>query len=91
MRGQRQGVRSTKPATEEEKEEEDEEEKLEPRQHDIIVTIHNMSRTLYTNPTGKFSRTSIRGNKYQMILHKINFNSTWVEPMKNLTKVKIII
>ena len=91
MRGQRQGVRSTKPATEQEEEGKDEDEKLEPCQDNIVITIHNMSRTLYTNQNGKLLRTSRLGNKYQMILHKINSNSTWFEPMKNLTEGDIII
>ena len=50
MLGHRQEFISTKPATEEEEEEEekDKDKKLEPRQHDIVITIHNMLRTLYT-------------------------------------------
>ena len=93
MQEQRQGVRSTKPATEEEEEEEEKkiDEKLELRQHDIVITIHNISRTLYIDQTGKLLQTSSRGNRYQMILHEINPNSTWVKPMKNQTKGKIII
>ena len=50
-----------------------------------------MSRKLYTDQTVKFLRTSSRGNKYQMILHKIDSNSTWVEPMKNRSEGKIVI
>ena len=91
MWGQRQGFRSTKPATEEEEEEKYEDEKLEPCQHNIVITIHNMSRTLYTDQTRKLPRTSSHGNKYQMILPKIYSNSTWIEPMKNLTEGEIII
>ena len=49
-----------------------------------------MQRTLFTDQTGKFPQTSILGNKYQMILHKIDSNSTWVDPMKNRTKCEII-
>ena len=93
MQEQRQGVRSTKPATEEEEEEEEKkiDEKLELRQHDIVITIHNISRTLYIDQTGKLLQTSSRGNRYQMILHEINPNSTWVKPMKNWTKGEIIV
>ena len=87
MRGQRQGVRSTKPATEKE----DEQVNIQPRQHDIVISIHDMTHTLYTDQTGKFPRTSSRGNKYQMILHEIDSNSTWVEPMKNRTEGELII
>ena len=55
------------------------------------MTIRNMSCTLYTDQTGKFLRTSSRDNKYQMILHEIDSNSKWIEPMKNKTKADIII
>ena len=91
MQCHQQWVRSTKLATEEEEDEQDEDKKLETRQHNIIITIHDMSRTLYTNQTRKFPHTSSRGNKYQMILHKINSNSTWVEPINNRNEGKIII
>ena len=89
MQGHHKGVRSTKPATEEE--ENDENEKLEPCQHEIIITIHDMSRTLYTNQTRKLLHTSRLDNKYQMILHTIESKSTWIEPMKNIIKGEIII
>ena len=91
MQGQCQGFISTKPATEEEEEEKEECEKIGPRQHDIIITIHDMSLTLYINQIEKFPRTSSRGNKYQMILHDIESNWTWFKPMKNQTKDEIII
>ena len=91
MQGQRQGVKSTKPLIEEEEEEKENYEILELRQHDIVITTQNMSRTLYTDQTGKFSQTSSRGKKYQMILHEINPNSTWFEPIKNRTKGKFVI
>ena len=50
-----------------------------------------MSYNLYSNQTVKFPRTSSYGKKYQMILHDIDSNSTWVKPTKNRTKGEIII
>ena len=41
--------------------------------------------------TGKFLHQSIRGNKYQIILHKINGKSTCIEPMKNKTEGGMIL
>ena len=49
-----------------------------------------MRRTLFINQTDKFPQTSIQGKKYQMILHGINPNSTWFDPMKNRTEGEII-
>ena len=46
---------------------------------------------MYTYQTGKFSHRSSRGNKYQMILHEIDGKSTWIEPMKNMTEVGMIL
>ena len=50
-----------------------------------------MSRTLYTDQTSKFLRTSNCGKKDQMIVHEVDSNSTLVEPMKNRTEGEIII
>ena len=46
---------------------------------------------MYSDQTGKFPHVSIRGNKYQIVLHDIYRNSTWVEAMKNKTKSEIIL
>ena len=37
---------------------------------------------MYKDQTGKFPHRSIRGNRYQMILHEIDGKSTWIEPTK---------
>ena len=52
------------------------------KQHDIFVTSYEPKATIYTDQTGKFPQRSSRGNKYQMLLHDIDSNSTWVELMK---------
>ena len=41
---------------------------------------------MYTDQTGKFPHSSIRGNNYQMIIYEIDGASTWVEVMKNRTE-----
>ena len=40
--------------------------------------------------TGKLPHTSTRGHNYQMVIHEINGNSTWVETMKNKTQGEMI-
>ena len=53
--------------------------------------MYDTKETMYTDQTGKFPHRSMFGNKYQMILHKIDVNSTWIEPMKNKTEGKAIL
>ena len=40
--------------------------------------------------TGKFPHASSRGYNYQMIVHEIDGNYTWVEPMKNKSQGEMI-
>ena len=46
---------------------------------------------MFTDQTWKFPHASSRGNNYQMVVHEISGNSTWVEPMKNRTEGDIIL
>ena len=46
------------------------------KQHDISVTIYEPKATIYTNQTGQFPLRLSRRNKYQMLLHGIDSNST---------------
>ena len=41
---------------------------------------------MYTDQTGKLPHRLICGNRYQMILHEIDGNSTCIETMKNKTE-----
>ena len=85
MKSQRQGVRSTKtqqftgsvpvPMA---------------KQKDIFIALYNPCNTIYTDQTGKFPHASSRGYHYQMIVHEIDGNSTWVEPMKNRSQGEMI-
>ena len=79
MQNQRQGVRSTKakaphPGTESPPAE---------KKRDVFINLYEPKYTMYTYQTGKFPHRSIRRNRYQMIPHEIDVNSTWIEPMKN--------
>ncbi len=38
---------------------------------------------MYSDQTGKFPAVLSKGNKYVMVLHDVNSNSLWAEPMKN--------
>ena len=55
------------------------------------MKVYHVKRTLFTGQTGKFPQISIRGNKYQMALHEIDSNTTWVEPMPNRTEQAMIV
>ena len=55
------------------------------------MTVYKPKATIYTDQTGQFPSRSSPGNKYQMLLHNIDSNSTWVEPMKNKIEGKMIL
>ena len=46
---------------------------------------------MFTDQTGKFPHASSRGNNYQIVVHDIDSNSTWVKPMKNRKEGEIIL
>ncbi len=50
---------------------------------DIYIKIHNATDTMHTDQTGRFPATSSRGNKYIMVLVKVNGNYIEAKPMKN--------
>ena len=60
------------------------------KQKDIFIAIYNTRETIYTDQTGRFPHASSRGYHYQMIVHKIDGNSIWVEPMKNKSQGEMI-
>ena len=85
MKSQCQGVRSTKT-----------QQSTRPlpmpivKKKDIFISLYNPSGTIYTDQTGKFPHASSYGYNYQMIVHEINGNSTWVELMKNKSQGEMI-
>ena len=46
---------------------------------------------MYIDQTGKFPQRLIWGNRYQMILHEIDGNFTWIKTMKNKTERTMIL
>ena len=60
------------------------------KKKDIFISLYNPRDTIYTDQTGQFLHASICGYNYQMIIHKIDGNSTWVELMKNKLQGEMI-
>ena len=56
------------------------------KKKDVFFAIYKPRDTMCTDQTGKFPHTSSRGYGYQMILHEIDGNSTWVKSMKDKTQ-----
>jgi hypothetical protein len=62
------------------------------KKHDIFVHIYKLNQqdclttTIYAVQTGDFPYISSQGNRSIMLLHHINSNSFWVEPLKNQTE-----
>ena len=85
MKSQRQGVHSTKTQKS---------TRALPvpivKKKDIFISLYNPRDTIYTDQTGKFPHASSRGCNYQMIIHEIDGNSTWVDPMKNKSQGEMI-
>ncbi len=46
--------------------------------------------TIYAGQLGDFPYISSQGNKFIMLLHHIDSNSFWVEPLKNQTESLLI-
>ena len=46
---------------------------------------------MFSYQTGKCLHTSSKGNNYQMIVHEIDGNSTWIDPMENIIKGEMIL
>ena len=46
---------------------------------------------MFSYQTGKCLHTSSKGNNYQMIVHEIYGNSTWIDPMENIIKGEMIL
>ena len=88
MQGQRQGVCSTKEA-----EYPDENQTIIPhiKKHDILIMVYNAKATMYLDQTGMFPAVSSEGNKYVMVLHDVDSNLLWAEPMKNQTGGELIL
>jgi hypothetical protein len=88
MRGQRQGAQSTKVA----KPTEDAPTTLpHQKKNDILITEHKVKSLMYADHTGLFPAILSLGNKYVMILHHVDSNSSWLEAMQNQSGGELIL
>ena len=91
MRGARQGVRSTKPTGFSALGEDSNPPPLTrlEKKGDIFVTHYELgederlSNTMFSDQTGAFPFVSSRNNRFIMVVHHVDSNSTWVEPLQN--------
>ena len=49
---------------------------------DVFINVYEPNWNIYIDQAGKLPLRSSQRNKYQMILHEIYDNTTWIEPMK---------
>ncbi len=61
-----------------------------PRMKDSYIKIHNTTKTMHSNQTGRFSATSSRGNKCIMVIVEVNGNYIDAEPMKTKSAGEMI-
>ena len=54
------------------------------------VDTHDMKNTIYSDQAGKFPVRARSGNRYIMVMVKIDSNYTFVQPMKNRTDGEMI-
>ena len=50
---------------------------------DVYTKVYNVRETAFSNQTGQFPKRSLRGNKYVMVLVKIDSNAIMVAPLKS--------
>ncbi len=88
MRGQRQGVRSTRMT---EPTEDIPTNIPHQKKGDVLITEHEVKSLMYADQTGLFPAVSSLRNKYVMILHHVDSNSSWVEAIRNQSGGKLIL
>ncbi len=57
---------------------------------DEYIKIHNASKTMHSDQTGRFPATSSRGNQYIMVLVEVDGNYIDAKLMKNKTEGSMI-
>ena len=102
LKGQRQGIRSTKQlALDKIIEKEEVRIKVEgkgspfhqipiTKTHEVFFRIDDLTDSIHTNQTGAFPFTSQRGNRYIMVAIHLDANYIFVQPMRNRTKEEMI-
>ncbi len=61
------------------------------KKHDILIMVYVAKATMYSDQTGIFPAVSSEGNKYVMVLHDVDSNLSWAEPMRNQTGGELIL
>ncbi len=61
------------------------------KKNDILIKEHEVKSLMYADQTGLFPAVSILGNKYVMILHHVDSNSSWSEAMQNKSGGELIL
>jgi hypothetical protein len=88
MRSQHQGVQSTKVT----KPTEDAPTTLPHQKNNgILIMEHKVKSLMYADQTGLFPAVPSLGNKYVMILHHVDRNSSWLGAMQNQSGGKLIL
>ncbi len=100
MKGQPQGVRSTKNKALEHILARKQQIKIKPgtensptqiKQHDdIFIQIVDLTNTIHSDQTGAFLFTSQHGNRYIMVVIHVDANYIFCKPMKNKTEGEMI-
>ena len=86
MRGQRQGEQSTQRV--QPVQGKCNKEKIKKKQ-DIFIPVYELdednqlTNAIYSDQTGDFPYISCRGNRSIMVIHHVDSNSFWVEPIRN--------
>ena len=102
LKGQRQGIRSTKQRAFERLLEGEEtrikiegenspfHQPLPTKLNDMFVQVTDLTEEIHTDQTGAFPHTSQRGNRYIMVAIHLDSNYIFAEPMKNRTEGEMI-
>jgi hypothetical protein len=100
MRGQRQGVHSTRQTRAPQLAPNDNDQLSTAAEdndaphtvtNDVLIRTVDLHNTLYSDQTGCFPFVSSLGNQYIMVLHHVDSNSLWMEGLKSNSKGKLIL
>ncbi len=58
---------------------------------DIFIHIYKLKKTMYSDQMGQFPQVSSLGNKYIMVIHNVDSNSSWAEALNDNTRGKLIL
>ncbi len=58
--------------------------------HDVYTQTYMVSETMFSNQTGQFPTRSLCGNKYIIVMVKIDRNTILIKPMKNHKEAEMI-